>query len=51
MNGLRSRLAALFTLYNFLFFSLHCPLFSLRIFSKMATYSLFIDNVYFMIKS
>ena len=34
MNGVRSLSPALFTLHNFSFFSLHCPLFSLRIFSK-----------------
>ena len=45
MNGV----PAIFTLHNFSFFSLHCPLFSLRIFSKkMVTYSLVIDNVYFV---
>ena len=34
MNGVRSLSRALFAFYNFSFFSLHCPLFSLRIFSK-----------------
>ena len=34
MNGVLSLLPALFTLHNFLIFSLHFPLFSLRIFSK-----------------
>ena len=34
MNGVRSLSAALYNLRNFSFFSLHCPLFSLRIFSK-----------------
>ena len=34
MNGVRLLSPALFALYNFSFFSLHCPLFSLCIFSK-----------------
>ena len=51
MNGVQSLSPVLFTLHNFSFFSLHCPLFSLRIFSKMATYSLVINNVYFVISS
>ena len=51
MNGVRSLSPALFTLHNFSFFSLHCPLFHLRISNKMATYSLFIDNVPFVISS
>ena len=37
MNGVRLLSAALFTLHNFSFFSLHCSLFSLRIFSKKWT--------------
>ena len=34
MNGVRLLSSTLFTLNNFSFFSLHYPLFSLRIFSK-----------------
>ena len=34
MNGVQSLSSALFTLHNFSIFSLHCPLSSLRIFSK-----------------
>ena len=51
MNGVWSFLPALFTLHNFSFFCLHCPLFSLRISAKMTTYSLVIDDAYFVISS
>ena len=34
MNDVWSLSPALFTLHNFSFFSVHCQLFSLRIFSK-----------------
>ena len=34
MNGVRSLSPVLFTLHNFSFFSLHCPLIFLRIFRK-----------------
>ena len=34
MNGVLSLSPALFTLHDFLIFSPHCPLFSLRILSK-----------------
>ena len=34
MNGVLSFSPALFTLHNFFIFALHCPLLSLRIFSK-----------------
>ena len=36
MTGARSLSPAFFTLYNFSFFSLHIPLFSLRVFRKNA---------------
>ena len=51
MNGVRSLSPALITLHNFSFFCLHRPLFSLHISAKIATYSLIIDNVYFVISS
>ena len=51
MNGVRSFSPALFTLYNFSFFSLHCPYFLCAFPEKMATYSLVIDNVHFVISS
>ena len=34
MNGVQLLSPALFTLHNFSFFSLHCPLFSLHIVRK-----------------
>ena len=50
MNDVQSLLPALFTLHNFLFFSLLCPIF-FAFSAKMATYLLVIDNVYFVISS
>ena len=49
MNGVLSHLPALFILHNFLIFSLHCPLFSLRGFSEN-DHLFVIDNVYFMMR-
>ena len=51
MNGARSLSAALFTLLTFSFLSLHFSLLLCAFSAKMATYSLVIDNVYFVMSS